>query len=1219
MVQARRRYRKREESVGMKIKKLEIAGFKSFVDRSVVVFDHAITGIVGPNGCGKSNIVDAIRWVMGEQSAKNLRGRAMEDVIFNGSESRGPHGFAEVSVTFDNTDGLTPPEYREYAEITVTRRLDRDGRSDYLINRAPVRLLDVTNLFLGTGVGKRAYSIIEQGRIGFIVSSKPVDRRHLIEEAAGVTKFKARKRAAERKMDQTRQNLLRVSDIIQEIERTLASLKRQAQKAERYKRYRGEIRDLELHVATHRWLELVATHRVASSELSTEAAESEGRRKGLGMREAEVDLARSALGALESEAEKAHTHAFETENSLQLLQSRCESARDRLVALREAEEQLAHETEVVAQRSTALADERQQVTSSLEQLEKREADAAAALDEAAQEQERRRAAAHAAEVEVAAFRDRLADCDTRIARAEAVLTQLRSRDVERRARLESLRVEREAAATRLVEIGHEASALEARFEALRSGKEQTASQRADLEQELEGFLNEIRTSDDIVDSLRERLTERRSRLRSLEEILRRFEGVGAGVRSLMKRYASDAEREAAGIVGLLSDRLECSEEWTEALAGALGDRLQHVVVRSVEEGRGLLETLREAQAGRATVLPLSPRIGRERDRVHTAVPDARGVVGRMLDLVSCADTDRTLVEHLLGEVLVVEDLPAALAIFGEGAWDGMIATRAGEVLSADGSLTGGGGEAAGAHHLSVMREVRELRGTVADLETEHSAAQERHGTLRAAIASRNAALEGARTEAHDAELSIVETTKDLKTARDEAEQIGHRNEQLDQEIGQLSSVIELGEEEEAARQEIEQANDARGMAVAELARAEEILAGRRVAVDEQSSRVTEQRVQAAQAKERAEGDRAAMERLHQTMEELEARRTRLVEDARRSAAQEGTLRGQLFETSERQAETAEAVEKARSLLADARRSYEDARAAVGEQEDSLKELRVRLDASSKRMNELALREKELAMELQHLVGQIDDRHRVELTAVVGDYHDRDVPDATIHDRIDELSRLIERMGEINLTAIEEFEEKSTRHEYLTGQRDDLEEALRQLDRAIRQMNRESKRLFTDAFAAVNERFKRVFPTMFGGGRAELRLTEPDDILESGVEIIAQPPGKRLGSLELMSGGEKALTAVSLIFAIFQYKPSPFCLLDEVDAPLDEANIGRFADAVHQMTDRSQFILITHAKRTMESTDVLYGVTMEEPGVSKLVSVEMRGESRRGLRARAAVA
>ena len=518
-----------------------------------------------------------------------------------------------------------------------------------------------------------------------------------------------------------------------------------------------------------------------------------------------------------------------------------------------------------------------------------------------------------------------------------------------------------------------------------------------------------------------------------------------------------------------------------------------------------------------------------------------------------------------------------------------------------------------------MREVRELRGTVAELEAQHSAAQERHGTLRAAIAARKAALEGARTESHDADLSIVETTKDLQTARDESEQIQSRHRQLDQDIEQLSSVIERGEEEETAGREISEAHDARQESIAELARAEEILAGRRVAVDEQAGRVTEQRVQAAQAKERAEGDRATMQRLQHAMEDLEARRSRLSEDALRSASQEGTLWGQLFETAERRAETVVSAEIARASLREARRLYDEARSAVGEQEEGLKELRFRLDASGQRMNELALREKELAMELQHLLGQVEDRHRVELTGVIGDYHDRDIPDSPIHDRIEELARLIERMGEINLTAIEEFEEKSTRHEYLTGQRDDLEEALRQLDRAIRQMNRESKRLFTDAFAAVNERFKRVFPTMFGGGRAELRLTDPDDILESGVEIIAQPPGKRLGSLELMSGGEKALTAVSLIFAIFQYKPSPFCLLDEVDAPLDEANIGRFADAVHQMTDRSQFILITHAKRTMESTDVLYGVTMEEPGVSKLVSVEMRGESRRGLRPRAAVA
>jgi chromosome segregation protein len=437
-----------------------------------------------------------------------------------------------------------------------------------------------------------------------------------------------------------------------------------------------------------------------------------------------------------------------------------------------------------------------------------------------------------------------------------------------------------------------------------------------------------------------------------------------------------------------------------------------------------------------------------------------------------------------------------------------------------------------------------------------------------------------------------------------------RAEDVEAEIRQVeSSLSSIGDEEARGLEEIESARALRAEAEQELAGRSEILEQRRGATEAQSTRVTEVRVLAAQARERAEGDRGAMERLTRSIEELDMRTARVGEDIADAARQQGRLVAEVVLSREKLSETVRDAMNAHEALAEVKAYFEMARQGLAGQEESLKELRLEIEGTVETVSGLTLRERELAMELDHLLDTIAERHRVDVRKVLTDFHAREIPDASIRQRIDELIRLIERMGEINLTAIEEYDEKSKRYEYLTAQRNDLEDALRQLDRAIRQMNRESRRLFKEAFHGINERFKMVFPTMFGGGKAELRLTEPDNLLESGVEIIAQPPGKRLGSLELMSGGEKALTAVSLIFAIFQYKPSPFCLLDEVDAPLDEANISRFSEAVRRMTDRSQFIIITHAKRTMETTDVLYGVTMEQPGVSKLVAVELRGEHR----------
>lgn len=1226
----------------MKIKRLEVCGFKSFVDRSVVHFDHDVTGIVGPNGCGKSNIVDAIRWSMGEQSAKNLRGKAMDDVIFNGSENRGPAGFAEVTLTFDNSDGLAPAEYRDYAEIAISRRLDRSGKSDYFINKTPVRLMDITNLFLGTGVGKRAYSIIEQGRVGFIVSSKPEERRHLIEEAAGITKFKARKKAAERKMEQTQHNLLRVGDIVQEIERSLSSLKRQAQKAERYKRYREEMRELELHVASHKWLELKATQRVVGSELDRAQAESEGVDLALRMREAEMDSGRQTLLAAEQDVEQAQTRAYELDNKVRLLESQLEHQLERLGGLREAEQRLEREgAELVAQKQETER-ERELLQAALATLEENEAEAQGILERETEGLETRKAAATEAERGVVNARAQVSEAQSRIARAETALTAFERRREEGRARLERQRSEREELSRRIVELDQEAGELKARLTGLSSGKQKTAEYREQLETELVNLREELKSSEAEVTQVRDELTERRSRLRSLEQIQRRFEGVDAGVRAVMSHFGDEPEMPHAGgqnhrgkknkhkhrpqaeqkpvtaateaqkaaVQGLLADRLDCAPEFTHALAGALGDRLQYIVVNDVPAAMDVVSFLREHERGRATVVPQTPR-WTEKD--WGAAPEADGVKGWLADLVRYADEDRDLVRHLVSGVLVVDTLETAVRLYDKGVSCASIVTLTGDLLGFDGALSGGAGDESGAHMLEVKREIRELTEVVSRLDTELAAATEKQGELRKAIASRQAEVDAARSEAHGAEIAIVKAEKDLRRAEQDAEQMRKRAERMDGELGELSEQLDAaGEEEAEAEHDLAEAREQREDAEGALESAEEIHGQKREAVEEQAARVTEVRVRFAQAKERAESDRGALTRIERQFQELEQRTSRWTTDVHENALDQGELIGLVVNGKEALREHEAHAKAAEVTLSKARAAYDEARAAVADDEMQLKSLRSRLDAMGKRVTELTFRERELAYELDHLLDHVGERHRVDIREVLCDFHAREIPDASIKARVDELIKLIERMGEINLTAIDEYKEKSERYEYLSAQKKDLEDALTQLERAIRQMNQESKRLFKDAFDAVNERFTKVFPTMFGGGKAELRLTDPNNLVESGVEIYAQPPGKKVGSLELMSGGEKALTAVSLIFAIFQYKPSPFCLLDEVDAPLDEANIGRFSDAIRQMTARSQFIVITHAKRTMETADVLYGVTMETPGVSKLVSVELSGDrARRG--------
>jgi chromosome segregation protein len=1192
----------------MKLKKLEISGFKSFFEKATIEFPLGITAVVGPNGCGKSNVIDAIRWVMGEQSVKQLRGKSMEDVIFAGTNGKSPLGMAEVSLTLANDNGGAPEELKDFTEINLTRRLFRSGESAYLLNRQPCRLKDIHNVFLGSGLGSRSYAVIQQGNIGIITEAGPEERRYFVEEAAGVTRYKHHKAEALRKIEATHQNLMRVADIISEIKRQMDSLKRQARKAELFSKYQTRVKDLDVRLGVHQYENF--TRQIESTaallqELRDADIEHTAELKKLDAAVEQIKLDRWQ----KNQAIADHKNRkFEIQRNTDRMEKDLEHLRGEIERLARETTELQNARQTLEQQNQGMGVEIAQEEAENERLRARIEGVRSALERERGAQEQMNAELGALNRDTEEAKTRLLNLMAREAQHRNLYQNASNSRENLKRRLKRADEEEALAHKRIAESQELEARAQSRSAAVKTEIEELNARQTAIRAKLDEKSKALAAQVKLVQSTDLERNTARSKHATLKRMEENFDWYKDGVKAVMKRARAAADPEALeGIVSLVADVLEPEASVAAAVEAALGETLQYIIVTNQQAGLAAIDFLQGHNAGRSGFIPTSA--------LHDT---AAGVYERpdperlLLQHVAVKPGFEAIAQALLGNVVLTESLAEAVELFNRNGRVQTLVTRAGDVISPKGFLIGGSKEVAGGI-LVKKTELRDLDRQAKTLEQKLEQARQVQKSIEAEVRQLDTELQQliekknhCRENEIEAEKALYKAMEELKGLRRHLEIIQLEQEQL---LGEASDLDD----------EIGKTDRALAAITADIADAQNAVAGLTQRVAEMSEKIQAQNQQFMDLKleltshnARLENSTGSLKRLRQFQADSVRRLDQLALEVRQKA--EKTASSQ-----ERITDGEQSLGDLYRQTADLDRSIENDEVDYAAIDTRLKEsdeqIGVIKDKREKTLEQFRLLELEQAqrsLRREHVVGQIEDRYQTpfaELRALVPPAAAEPAAAApNIEEMEQEISRFrtkIARIGDVNLGAIKEYQELKERHEFLQAQKQDLEKAIDDLHKVIRRINTVSQERFMQTFHAINERLKEVFPKLFNGGSAELILTDPDKPLETGVEYMIHPPGKKLTRMSLLSGGEKAMAAIAFIFAIFLIRPASFCLMDEIDAPLDDANVYRFNDLLQHIGEKSQIIMITHNKRTMEFADTLFGVTMEQKGLSKVVSVNLR--------------
>ena len=1179
----------------MYLKNIEVQGFKSFAQKINFEFHNGITGIVGPNGSGKSNVGDAVRWVLGEQSAKSLRGGNMQDVIFSGTETRKPLSYASVAITLDNSDHKLPVEFNE---VTVTRRLYRSGESEYLINGSNCRLKDINEMFYDTGIGKEGYSIIGQGQIDRILSGKPEERRELFDEAAGIVKFKRRKNTTVKKLEEERQNLVRVTDILSELTRQLGPLEKQSETAKIYLAKRESLKELDVNMflleyssTAESLKELGEKHRLAQENLEDTQKEYEQTRVEYDRLEQELEELNTRMDALRMESQEQALHKQQLEGQINVLNEQIlagvqneDHYRGRLKTI---EEELA----VREASRKELEEEKSDLYSQLKEVRSRLKDEEEKLNTA---QENIRTCTQAVEEgknEIIEILNSRANTKGKAQRFDAMMEQADIRKAEISQRILRLKSEEEEQQTILRKAQEQYDSI---TESIHSANEECDR----LNQEVGNIQEKLKEQTVQLEKQQTSYHREASRLESLRNLTERYDGYGNSIRRIMEQ-----KERVPGIQGVVADLIQVNKDYEVAIETALGGSIQNIVTDNEQTAKTLIEFLKKNRYGRATFLPMSSISPRGEFSPKEALKEP-GVIGVASELVTTAPQYQQIARFLLGRVLVVDHIDHAIAIGRKYRHSLRMVTIEGESLSPGGSMTGGAFKN-NSNLLGRRREIEELEKGVAKLQSEVAMIQKamednrnRRNVLRDAIADFQDKLRQQYIEQNTAKMNIAQQEEKAEEIRGGYEQINRDKEQIRRQMLEIRQDHEqIAKELESSRQDEQELESFIEEKQAELDQWKE-------EETKLTRELEEIRLQASSLDQKNQFDQENLNRLNSETQTLENEQKSIYESLAHSSEEMEQKKLTIQELKTEAANSGIQAQEAKQQLEKWQKEKEERNGKHKEFFEKRDQLSGQIGLLDKECFRLKSQMDKLEESREERISYMWEEYEITPNNALS-YRKEELTDLPeMKKQVAQIKEEIRRLGSVNVNAIEDYKELLERHTFLSGQYNDLITAEKTLEQIIQELDEGMRKQFTEKFAEIQREFDKAFKELFGGGKGTLELDEEADILEAGIRITSQPPGKKLQNMMQLSGGEKALTAIALLFAIQNLKPSPFCLLDEIEAALDDSNVGRFAGYLQKLTKNTQFIIITHRRGTMNAADRLYGITMQEKGVSTLVSVDL---------------